>query len=64
MINGTIISFNIIKQYGFIQGDDGQDYFVHRTGILGAWDPNEGDKVTFKVIKNTLGSRAKNVEKL
>ena len=30
---GTVRTFHDKRGYGFITGDDGQDYFVHHTGI-------------------------------
>ena len=32
---GTVKWFSDAKGYGFIQGDDGTDIFVHRSGIVG-----------------------------
>ena len=35
MQRGTVKWFSDAKSYGFIQGDDGTDIFVHRSGIVG-----------------------------
>lgn len=35
MQRGTVKWFSDAKGYGFIQGDDGTDIFVHRSGIVG-----------------------------
>ena len=33
MKKGTVKFFNTAKGFGFIKGDDGQDIFVHVTGL-------------------------------
>jgi cold shock CspA family protein len=32
-MNGTISKVLLEKGFGFIRGDDGQEYFMHRTAI-------------------------------
>jgi len=32
-MTGTVKWYDNIKGYGFIQGEDNTDYFVHRTGV-------------------------------
>jgi CspA family cold shock protein len=56
--------FNKMKKFGFIHGDDGNDYFVHETGLKPGASITEGDKVTFKVVQGDKGPRAEEVEKL
>ena len=34
-MKGTVKFFNNRRSWGFITGDDGKDYFVHYTGIVG-----------------------------
>lgn len=63
MVNGTVKFFNRMKNFGFINGDDGSDYFVHRNSIDGGKDLNEGDRVTFDIVKEERGPRAENVKK-
>ncbi len=43
MLTGKVKWFNEKKGYGFITGDDGQDIFVHYSGITG-----DGFKILIK----------------
>ena len=63
MANGVVKWFDDRKGYGFIEQEDGQDVFVHHTGINGAGfkSLNEGDNVTFEVEQGTKGPSAVNV---
>jgi len=62
MVNGTVKFFNNMKNFGFISGDDGKDYFVHRSGIEGGKNINEGDRVSFEVVSGDRGPKAENVK--
>lgn len=62
MVEGVVKFFNKMKNFGFITGDDGKDYFVHRSGVEGSKDLNEGDKVTFDVEDGERGPKAENVK--
>ena len=64
MTEGTVKFFNTMKRFGFITGDDGKDYFVHESGLKEGTTINEGDKVSFKVVKGDRGEKAEEVEKL
>jgi len=66
MAEGTVKWFNGQKGYGFIEQDDGQDLFVHYTGINGSGfkDLNEGQRVRFETETGPKGPKAKNVETL
>ena len=66
MVEGTVKFFNNTKNYGFINGDDGQDYFVHISGIKEGTVLKEGDRVSFKVVPGDKGRgpKAEQVEKL
>jgi cold shock protein len=63
MVNGTVKFFNRVKNFGFIAGDDGKDYFVHATGLKPGVAIDEGDKVSFDVIEGEKGPKADKVEK-
>lgn len=64
MVEGTVKFFNRMKSYGFINGDDGKTYFVHRTGLKEGVEIDEGDRVSFKAIEGDKGPKAEGVEKL
>lgn len=64
MPEGTVKFYNDIKQFGFITGDDGKDYFVHSSGIKEGITITEGDKVSFKIVEGDRGPKAEEVEKI
>jgi CspA family cold shock protein len=66
MAEGTVKWFNDRKGYGFIQQEDGEDVFVHHTGISGSGFKTlaEGDQVTFDIEQGAKGPSAKNVVRL
>lgn len=64
MVEGTVKFFNRMNGYGFINGDDGKAYFVHKTGLKAGVKIDEGDRVSFKVVQGDKGPKAEEVEKL
>jgi CspA family cold shock protein len=66
MAEGTVKWFSDQKGFGFIEQEDGQDLFVHHTGInaSGFKSLNEGQRVRFDLETNEKGPKAKNVEVL
>jgi CspA family cold shock protein len=60
-MKGKVKFFNSVKAFGFITADDGKEYFVHKTGVEGEKDLNEGDSVTFDVEEGDRGKGPKAV---
>lgn len=66
MLKGTVKWFNKEKGFGFITSEEGKDYFVHYSGILGEGFKilEEGQKVSFVVEDGEKGPIAKEVTAL
>ena len=66
MNKGTVKWFNAEKGYGFITGEDGNDVFVHFSGIAGDGFKSleEGQAVQFDVTAGARGDQAVNVVRL
>ena len=66
MSTGTVKWFNNQKGYGFISDADGNDVFVHYTGLNmeGYKTLEEGQEVEFDVTEGAKGPHAINVTKL
>jgi len=60
MAQGTVKWFNDQKGFGFISAEDGNDYFVHHSSILGDGFKTlkEGSSVQFDIEKTDRGPRA------
>jgi CspA family cold shock protein len=64
MSNGTIKKLVSERGFGFIAGDDGNEYFFHRDGLDGlvSFDTlTAGEKVTFEIESSPKGPRASRV---
>jgi cold shock protein len=63
MQSGQIKKLVSDRGFGFITGDDGQEYFFHRSGMSGNFDAlRGGEKVTFEIERSPKGPRAARVE--
>lgn len=65
-MQGKVKWFNAEKGFGFIEGEDGKDVFVHFSAIQtdGFKTLDEGQMVSFDVVDGARGPQAANVEKL
>ncbi|UCB58300.1 MAG: cold shock domain-containing protein [Thermoplasmatales archaeon] len=63
-MKGTIKWYNDMKGYGFIEGEDGKDVFVHRTAIPIGIGLYEGDQVEYEIEESEKGQRAIDVKML
>ena len=62
-MNGTVKWYDSVKGYGFIQGEDNVDYFVHRTGVKDeVFSLEAGQNVVFNVKEGEKGPVAIEVE--
>ena len=66
MNKGTVKWFNAEKGYGFITGEDGNDVFVHYSGLNmdGFKSLEEGQEVEYDVTEGAKGPQAVNVTRL
>ena len=63
MSKGTVKWFNSQKGYGFIKDDEGEDVFVHYSGLNmeGYKSVDEGARVEYDVTDGSKGPQAVNV---
>lgn len=66
MSKGTVKWFNNQKGFGFISDEEGNDIFVHYSGLnmTGFKSLEEGQAVEFDVVPSEKGPQATNVTKL
>jgi CspA family cold shock protein len=63
-MKGTVKWFNDRKGYGFIEGEDEKDIFVHRNSIEEGIHLDDGDQVEYEMEASDKGPHAINVKKL
>jgi len=61
MQEGIVKFFNESKGFGFISNSNGEDVFVHVTGLVD--NVNEGDNVTYTLERGKKGLMAVNVKR-
>ena len=59
-MQGTVKFFNDTKGFGFIKGENGQEIFVHVSGLTE--DIRENDEVTYDIEMGKKGENAVNVK--
>ncbi len=60
MNKGTVKFFNEAKGFGFIKSENGEEIFVHATGLKN--DVRENDEVVFDIENGKKGLNAVNVK--
>lgn len=63
-MEGIVKWFNTRKGYGFIKGDDDQEYFVHHSALGQGVFLRDNDKVSFDGVDGEKGKQAQNVKLL
>ena len=65
-MKGVVRRFNNQRGFGFISDSEGNDVFVHYTGINGEGFKTleEGQEVEFDIVQGEKGPQAVNVTKL
>ena len=66
MKKGTVKEYDRLKGFGFITGQDGEDYFVHISGLreyLKDRGLRAGQKVSFDVMSGIKRDKAINVRR-
>ncbi len=63
MATGQVKWFNSKKGFGFIENENGEEFFVHFSAIKteGFKALNDGDKVSFEVVESEKGKQAAEV---
>mgnify|MGYP006307623739 CR=1 FL=1 len=63
MTKGKVKWYNEAKGYGFIEMENGDDVFVHRTGLANAYDGLQPDQeVIFETEQGDKGLKAVDVK--
>lgn len=62
-MTGTVKNVNIDKGYGFIKGENGAEYFFHRSALknITIEELDRGREVTFEDAEGTKGPRAEDI---
>ena len=63
-MTGTITKMTRDRGFGFIRGEDGADYFFHKSELRGGLtfeQLNEGQRVSFQTRESDKGPRAADI---
>ena len=62
-MKGTVKFFNEQKGFGFIAGEDGKEFFVHKSSLGEGVTLHDNDSVTYDVEDGDRGPKAVKVKK-
>lgn len=63
MTKGKVKWYNEVKGFGFIESENGEDIFVHRTGLVNSYDGLQPEQeVEFETKQGEKGLAAINVK--
>jgi len=60
-MNGSVKWFNRKKGYGFIQGEDGKEYFAHHSALAEGTFIRDNDRVSFEPVETEKGLQAQKI---
>ena len=63
-MKGTVKWFNNRKGYGFIQGENGIEVFIHRNELILGTTIDKNDRVEYDIKKSDKGPEAIDVKKI
>ena len=63
-MKGKVKFFNESKGFGFIISEDGKEYFVHSTGLVGTSSLSKDEAVTFEIEQGEKGPKAVKVTRV
>ena len=61
MISGTIKIWKEVEGWGFIEGDDGEDYFINISNVRRGQTIRINNRVKFDIFQGQRGPEAQNV---
>ena len=62
MISGIVKTWNPSEGWGFIEGNDGEDYFLHISKVRKGQSISNNCQVKFDVLQGQRGAEAENVK--
>jgi len=63
-MKGKVKWYNARKGYGFVEGEDEKDVFIHNTALPMGTYLDEGDQIEYEIEDSDRGPKAINVKKL
>ena len=61
MTTGTVKMWKLSEGWGFIEGDDGEEYFLHTSNVRQGQTINVSCRVKFDIVQGQRGPEAEHV---